>query len=131
LEFVSSREQIQRDLEYYTPRLSPTGPAMGAAILSILNNRLGRIKTAEEVFLNSYRLNEVPPFGVLAETAGGTNPYFATGAGGMLQAVISGFGGLVIRDEGLIQLESSIPESWGKLIISGAGADEATYIIEK
>ena len=131
LEFVTSNDQIQIDLEYYTPRLSSKGPAMGAAIISILNNRLGRIEKAEEVFLNSYRLNEEPPFGVLAETAGGTNPYFATGAGGMLQAVISGFGGLVVRDEGLIQLKSSIPKSWKKLVISGAGPDEATYIIER
>lgn len=131
LEFVTSNDQIQIDLEYYTPRLSSKGPAMGAAIISILNNRLGRIEKAEEVFLNSYRLNEVPPFGVLAETAGGTNPYFATGAGGMLQAVISGFGGLVVRDEGLIQLKSSIPKSWKKLVISGAGPDGATYIIER
>jgi hypothetical protein len=44
--------------------------------------------------------NEVPPFGVLAETAGGTNPYFATGAGWMLRAIIGGFAGLKITDRG-------------------------------
>jgi trehalose/maltose hydrolase-like predicted phosphorylase len=127
LEFYSNEDQIRRDLEYYEPRISPSGPAMGSAILSVLYNRLGDIDKAEEVFLKSYKPNELPPFGVLAETAGGTNPYFATGAGGMLQAVISGFGGLVIRDGGLQKIESRIPESWGKLLISGAGVDELNY----
>ena len=69
---------------------------MGAAILATLYSRLGEMDKAYELFTDSYRPNEVPPFGVLAETAGGTNPYFATGAGGMLQSVLFGFGGLEI-----------------------------------
>ena len=76
---------------------------------------------------SSYKPNEVPPFGVISETAGGTNPYFATGAGGMLQAVLAGFGGLEITDEGIVQLKSSLPESWKSLKIMGVGKELKTF----
>lgn len=130
LGFIDENDQIEKDLLYYSSRMSPNGPAMGAAILSILNNRLGKTDEAEKIFLDSYKLNEVGPFGVLAETAGGSNPYFATGAGGMLQAVISGFGGLEINDMGIIQRNTSIPKSWGELHIKGAGFDERDYMVK-
>ena len=130
LEFIKDRTQIKKDLEYYAPRMSPTGPAMGFAILSILYNRMDDIEKSERIFMKSYQLNEVPPFGVISETAGGTNPYFSTGAGGMLQAVISGFGGIRITDDGLDQIDSNIPGSWKKLIIRGAGKDEKDYSVE-
>jgi trehalose/maltose hydrolase-like predicted phosphorylase len=127
LGLIDDKEQILSDLEYYEPRMSPNGPAMGAAILSTLYNQLGETEKAVKIFSNSYKLNEVPPFGVIAETAGGTNPYFATGAGGMLQAVLSGFGGLRITDEGIIQIKVNIPSAWGKLTITGVGVDKEIY----
>ena len=127
MNIVNKEEDIRRDLDYYTPRMSPDGPAMGNAILSLLYNRLGDSEKASAIFSDSYKLNEVPPFGVISETAGGTNPYFATGAGGMLQAVLFGFGGLEITDEGVKQLEVEIPDSWGNLKMTGVGKDEQTF----
>ena len=85
---------------------------MGWSTLSTLNTRLGDAEKGYEWFVRSYKPNEVPPFSVMAETAGGTNPYFATGAGGMLQAVMSGFGGLDITDAGINQLKSKLPKKW-------------------
>ncbi|MDQ3015986.1 MAG: glycoside hydrolase family 65 protein [Bacteroidota bacterium] len=123
LSIVTDAAEIKKDLEYYTPRTSPEGPAMGAAVSSILYNRLGKVNEAADIFSKSYKLNEVPPFGVISETAGGTNPYFATGAGGMLQAVLAGFGGLTITDAGIEQLKSSLPKGWKKLRIVGVGED--------
>ncbi|HEX8059770.1 MAG TPA: glycoside hydrolase family 65 protein, partial [Cyclobacteriaceae bacterium] len=96
LDIVSDKTQIGKDLDYYEPRMSPEGPAMGSSVLALLYARMGNMSKASEWFSKAYKPNEVPPFGVLAETAGGTNPYFATGAGGFLQAVIFGFGGLQI-----------------------------------
>ena len=122
---------MKKDLEYYASRTSPQGPAMGSAILSILYNRLGRTTEATDIFSKSYKLNEVPPFGVIAETAGGTNPYFATGAGGMLQAVLAGFAGLSITDDGIIQLSSTIPKGWKKLRIVGVGINEQEYTVRE
>jgi trehalose/maltose hydrolase-like predicted phosphorylase len=127
LEVIQDEAQIRKDLDYYTPRLAPDGPAMGAAISAVLYNRLGDTEKAAAIFSNSYKPNEVPPFGVIAEVAGGTNPYFATGAGGMLQAVLAGFGGLHLTDEGIIQKTSSLPTGWKKLSIIGAGKDDQTF----
>jgi trehalose/maltose hydrolase-like predicted phosphorylase len=130
LDVITDKKQIKKDLDYYTERMAPDGPAMGFAILAILNQRLGNPKEAAAIFAGSYKPNEVPPFGVIAETAGGTNPYFATGAGGMLQAVLSGFGGLQITDEGIVQVKYKLPDSWKKLIITGVGKDDKKYVIE-
>lgn len=128
LTLITDKDQIRKDLEYYEPRMSSEGPTMGAAILSILHNRLGNVQRAAEIFSESYKPNEVPPFGVISETRRGTNPYFATGAGGMLQAVLSGFGGLEITDDGIIQKKIAIPKGWKKLKIMGVGTDNKTYI---
>lgn len=119
LELITNREQIEKDLKYYEARMSPHGPAMGFSVLATLYAKLGQPDKAYELFLKSYRPNEVPPFGVLAETAGGTNPYFATGAGGMLQAVLFGFGGVQITDGGFIMYTPKLPKLWRKLEIYG------------
>ncbi len=130
MDIISERAQILKDLEYYTPRMSPEGPAMGHAILVTLYARLGYHERAAMLFEQSYKPNEVPPFGVLAETAGGTNPYFATGAGGMLQAVLAGFGGLDITDKGIVQKGGIVPKGWGKLKITGVGKERKTFEVK-
>lgn len=130
LGLITDKQQIRKDLDYYEPRMSPEGPAMGHAVLSILHNRYGDSKKAHELFVKGYKPNAVPPFGVMAETAGGTNPYFATGAGGMLQAVLAGFGGLDITDSGIDQLKSSIPKNWKSLTIKGVGKDRKTFSVK-
>lgn len=127
LKMVTKKEDILKDLKYYEPKLSPGGPAMGGAILSVIYSRLGNPEKAFELFKKSYQPNEVPPFKVLAETAGGSNPYFATGAGGMLQAVLFGFGGLDIGPEGIIQLETKLPKKWESMKITGIGIENKTF----
>lgn len=129
LNIVSAEKDIRRDLAYYEPRFSPEGPAMGHSVLATLYARLGEPDRAYEIFQRSYQPNEVPPFGVLAETAGGTNPYFATGAGGMLQAVIFGFGGLDITDQGIVQRPTRLPRQWRSLTITGVGAERKTFTV--
>lgn len=130
LEVIREEARIRRDLAYYEERMDPRGPAMGFATLATLYARLGETEKAYELFLNSYQPNGVPPFNVLAETAGGTNPYFATGAGGLLQAVLSGFGGLEITDEGIQQLDTELPRAWERLTLKGIGVEEETFIVE-
>lgn len=127
LDIVSDKASIARDLAYYGPRLSPGGPAMGQSIVATLYARLGQAEQAYTVFQNSYQPNRVPPFGVLAETAGGNNPYFATGAGGTLQAVLFGFAGLQIGEHGIEQRKTVLPKRWKKLEIRGVGVDRATF----
>jgi len=130
LDIISDPAQIEKDLRYYEPRMSANGPAMGNSVLSVLYSRIGKPDKAQELLYKSYKPNQVPPFGVLAETAGGTNPYFATGAGGFLQAVIFGFGSLQITDQGISQNKTSLPKSWSSLKIKNVGVDGKDYIVK-
>ena len=127
---VVEKELIKKDLDYYESRLSPDGPAMSYAIFCILHARLGNTDKAFELFTKSYKPNEVPPFGVLSETAGGTNPYFATGAGGFLQTILNGFGGLDIGEEGITQIKDiKLPKTWKSLTITGVGVEKRMIIV--
>ncbi len=127
---VRDPEAIKKDLEYYLPRMGGDGPAMSHAVLSILYARLGDQSHATELFYRSYLPNKLPPFGVLAETAGGTNPYFATGAGGLLQAVLYGFGGLELDAEnGLETVPSVLPYGWKSLTLKGIGTEKKSYML--
>lgn len=126
LGIITDTTLIRKNLRYYEPRIG-NGPAMSYAVLAVLYERLGESEKAYQLFQQAYHPNEKPPFGVLAETAGGTNPYFATGAGGMLQAVLNGFGGLDITREGLVQRKTALPKEWKALTITGAGAKHATF----
>ncbi len=130
LKIITEKAQIQRDLTYYEPRMDPEGPAMGNSVLAALYARLGDVDKAYELWVKSYKANEVLPFGVLAETAGGTNPYFATGAGGMLQAVMMGIGGLDITDDGIVQLPTKLPKQWKSLRLVGIGKEDKTFTVE-
>lgn len=125
---VTNPGDIKKDLEYYEPRVG-AGPAMTHAIFAILYSRLGDGERAFAAFQNGYKPNQLKPFGVIAETAGGTNPYFATGAGGMIQAVLNGFGGLEITPKGIVQVKSKLPPGWKSLKITGAGSNKTTYSV--
>lgn len=130
LHVITDPAAIKKDLDYYESRYSPDGPAMSLAILSILNTRLGNPEKGYEWFVKSYKPNQVPPFGVLAETAGGTNPYFATGAGGFLQTLLNGFGGLEIDENGIEQRKTKLPSKWKSLTITGVGPEKKTYTVK-
>lgn len=129
LKEVTSPAAIRRDLEYYEPRVGE-GPAMTNAIFSILYSRLGQPDSALSVLKKGYIPNLRPPFGVMAETATGNNPYFATGAGGVLQAMLNGFGGLDITGEGIVQLPTRLPAGWRSLRITGVGPKHLTYTVK-
>ncbi len=125
LEVVKDRAQILRDLEYYEPRFA-SGPAMTHSILSILYTRLGNPEKSYALFCRSYQPNQLAPFGVLSEYAAGNNPYFATGAGGTLQAVMMGFGGLSITEKGIVHKRMPLPTHWKRLTIKGVGPQKKT-----
>jgi trehalose/maltose hydrolase-like predicted phosphorylase len=131
LDLVREPEAIKKDINYYESRYDKGGPAMGFAILSILYNWTGDQEKALQYFKQGYQPNLVPPFGVISEMAGGSNPYFATGAGGMLQNVIAGFGGIEITDQGVQKVhDTPLPKGWKKLVIKGVGISDETLIVE-
>ena len=133
LKLITDISRVRKDLAYYQVRIPTQGtPAMTQAILSLLYSRLGDQKQAWKYFEDSYIPNLLPPFRVIAETKGGTNPYFATGAGGILQSVIMGFGGVDISyNGGLTQVHSVLPKHWKKLTLTSIGIDGKSYTVMK
>lgn len=130
LGIITEPEAIKRDLAYYEEKIDKVnGPAMGSAILSVLHARLGDAEEAYRLFKKSYIPNRRPPFGVLSESPASNNPYFATGAGGMLQAVLYGFGGLELTDNGVEQRTPVLPKAWKSLTIKGVGMEKKDIII--
>jgi len=128
---VTDPKQIRKDLEYYETRVPNEGtPAMTQAVFTTLYARLGDPEKAYHWFHEAYIPNLNPPFRVIAETKGGTNPYFATGAGGILQSLLMGFGGLEITPKGIIQLKTSLPKQWKSLTLTGIGIEKKTYIVK-
>src|SRR5690349_23354872 len=103
---------------------------MTQAAFTLLYARLGNREKSAQWFQDSHVPNLNPPFRVIAETKGGTNPYFATGAGGILQAVLMGFGGLDITPQGITQIKTAMPNQWKSLTLKGIGPDKKTYLIK-
>ena len=131
LKIVTDAAQIKKDLAYYETRIPNAGtPAMTQAIFTLLYARLGDKDKAAHWFKDAYLPNLNEPFRVIAETKGGTNPYFATGAGGILQAVMMGFGGLDISANGISQIKSVLPPGWKSLTIKGVGTEKKTFVVK-
>ncbi len=131
LKQITDAVQIKKDLDFYSTKIPDEGtPAMTQAIFALLYSRLGDAQKADFWFKDAYRPNLNPPFRVIAETKGGTNPYFATGAGGVIQAILMGFGGLDITPTGLQQIKSTLPIGWKSLTIKGVGKDKKTYTVK-
>ncbi len=131
LKQITDQTQIKKDLAYYETRIPNEGtPAMTQGVFALLYARLGNADKAYHWFKEAYEPNLNPPFRVIAETKGGTNPYFATGAGGILQSVIMGFGGLDITPSGIQQVKSVLPSTWKSLTITGVGPQKKTFVVK-
>ena len=131
LHIITDKSQIEKDLAYYSEKIDKKdGPAMAHGILSVLYARLGDKEKAYDHFVKAYLPNSRPPFGVFSESANSNNPYFATGAGAMLQAVIYGFGGVEQTDNGLKYNKGILPKQWKSLKIIGLGIDNKTIEVK-
>ncbi|MDX2045601.1 MAG: glycoside hydrolase family 65 protein, partial [Chitinophagaceae bacterium] len=131
LKEVTKPDDIRKDLVYYETRVPVEGtPAMTQAIFSLLYARIGDSEKAWHFFKDAHIPNQKPPFNVLAENKGGTNPYFATGAGGVIQTVLMGFGGLEITPRGITQVKSVLPKTWKSLTITGVGPEKKTFLVK-
>lgn len=130
LSIVTDRETLLKDLKYYEPKIAKEGPAMGKSVFAVIYARMGDSENAFRLFKESYEANKRSPFGALSESATSNNPYFVTGAGGMLQTVLFGFGGLYITNEGIVQKNPILPKQWKSLTIKGVGNDKKTFIVK-
>ncbi len=105
-DYVSDPQLRLNDLEYYTKRTDSGGPAMTWSLTAI--NYVALNASFEHVgqqYLNqSYQQYIRQPFFIWYETPTGGTSNFITGAGGFLQAIPFGFGGLRITGDGELTL---------------------------
>lgn len=121
LDYMTDPAQIQKDLQYYEPKIDPNGPSMSYCVLATSYARLGQTRKAYELFQKAYQPNRKPPFGFISEKPRPSGTVFCTGYGGMLQTILFGFAGLTIDDTGLRAGKPNLPPHWKKLTVKMAG----------
>ena len=114
------KKTAEATFDFQSKRPIRNGPAMTDAMHALIAARLGRAQEAEKAFRDSYRPFVRGPFLLFSEKRSLDRCVFTTGAGGVLQAVIYGFGGLDLsKPSGLIEGKPTLPASWKKLTITG------------
>jgi trehalose/maltose hydrolase-like predicted phosphorylase len=93
LKYYTDPVQVKKDLDYYEPRSRPMDLPWERDSDRRRCARAGDAERAYDLWVKSYKFNEVPPFGVLSAVRRRNKPHSATGAGGSLQATLMGFGG--------------------------------------
>jgi trehalose/maltose hydrolase-like predicted phosphorylase len=115
------RHVAENDLIYYAARTDPEGPAMTWSVFGIGYGSLGNKSAAAAMFNKGYVNNSLPPYYQWYEVVGGIGcPNFLTGAGGFLQSIWAGLGGVRIDDDGLTVLGGNTT------FMAEAGVDELT-----
>ncbi|RCW83679.1 hypothetical protein [Phyllobacterium bourgognense] len=116
LEYPMPAQQSANDLDYYSGKADPDGPAMTDAVHAVIAAQLGRcdfghfLKKSYDVALGPYeQFNETR---VLGKSAGQMAPanVFLTGAGGFLQATGMGMTGYRFRDDRIV-LKPILPDT--------------------
>lgn len=108
--------------DYHSARPITNGPAMTASIHALIAARLGRAEESEKHFRASYRPFVRGPFLLFSEKRSLDRAVFTTGAGGILQSVLYGFGGLDWQNFDRVGKDLhpvALPPSWKKLTITG------------
>lgn len=108
-----------RDLEAYKyPTTDFNGPAMSWSMFAIGWLAVGNETAALENFRRGYA-NAQPPFGVWTELPAGGTVNFITGAGGFLQSVLFGYGGLRIQSGHLEFEPPAPPQGAAQMVLKG------------
>lgn len=129
LDILTDPRIIDRNIRYYDSKIdSLNGPAMSHSAMAVNYARMGMPEKAARYIDRAYRPNLRGPFHNLSETPGNNHVYFATGAGGLLQALIFGYAGLDIDptgNNGIVTRGGSLPRSIKSITVK-TPADEYT-----
>ncbi len=108
-DFPYNQKALQTNWDYYAPRTDITyGSSLGPAVHAILASDLGKSAEAYEVFMQALMVD-------LEDNRGNTSDgiHGAT-AGGVWQAVIFGFGGIQLTENGPVA-NCHLPDGWTRL----------------
>jgi len=120
---------IKNDLDYYRNNTDENGPAMTWSAFSMAYLRgLSDEETAAELFVKGYQTVQ-ERFYVWAETIGGGCGNFITGAGGFLQSVIYGYGGITYREDRL-EVKTLLPNDVSEMTMDGVKYRDCVLKIE-
>lgn len=124
LEIITDKNLIQRNLDYYEPRVDEHGPNMTWPMYAGGAARAGNAEKAKYYFEKGLLPYKKGPFKILALRPYLNTTFFGTSSGGMLQAVILGFGGLHFTENGLVQKNPCLPEGWKSIQLKGIGNNQ-------
>lgn len=108
-EFPYDQKTLQTNWDYYAPRTDITyGSSLGPAIHAILASDLGQSAAAYERFMQAAMVD-------LQDVRGNTNDgIHGASAGGIWQAVVFGFGGIQMTENGPVA-HPHLPPGWTRL----------------
>lgn len=120
----------EKTFDYHAPRPIKTGPAMTASMHALIAARLGRGAEAETYFRASYRPFVRGSFLLFSEKRSLDRCVFTTGAGGVLQSVIYGFGGVDFdKWNSVPTTKPTLPPGWKSLTLRGVQYRGKRYTI--
>ena len=118
-EYPQPRAVDRSDLDYYTPRYDPDGPAMTDSVNSIVAAQLGQGCADYTYTVRSLLPFVKPPYEQFTEARSGQGVFtFLTGEGGFLQEFLYGYTGLRWRADG-IHLDPTLPPQLPGLSLVG------------
>ena len=124
LDIITDKALMQRNLDYYEPRVDEHGPNMTWPMYAGAAARAGNPDKALYFFEKALLPYKKGPFAILALRPYLTTTFFGTSSGGLLQAFIMGFGGLHFTEEGLIQKDPVLPKKWRSIEYKGIGNNQ-------
>jgi beta-phosphoglucomutase len=108
-EFPYSQEAVEKNWDYYAPRTDITyGSSLGPAIHAILASDLGKSEEAYQCFMQAAMVDIEDVRGNASEGVHGAS------AGGVWQAVVFGFGGIKLTENGPVATPH-LPHGWKRL----------------
>jgi Glycosyl hydrolase family 65 central catalytic domain/Glycosyl hydrolase family 65, C-terminal domain/Haloacid dehalogenase-like hydrolase len=108
--FPYSEEWLKTNWDYYAPRTDITyGSSLGPAIHAILASDLHKVSEAYERFMQAAMVDLEDVRDNAADGIHGAS------AGGLWQAVVFGFGGIQLRDDGGPTATPHLPPGWTRL----------------
>ncbi|WP_395091564.1 glycosyl hydrolase family 95 catalytic domain-containing protein [Armatimonas sp.] len=119
-----------KTFDFHKTRPIKNGPAMTDSVHALIAARLGRAAEAEEEFRASYRPFVRGPFLLFSEKRSLDRCVFTTGCGGVLQAILYGFGGLDFAHwDKMSKAPVALPKGWTKLEIQGVSYKGKRYTV--
>ena len=124
LDVITDPGTVHQNLAYYEDRIDEEGPNMSYCMLAGAAARSGNAARAAQLFEKALKPYRKGPFRILSLRTQLPSTYFGTSAGGLLQAVILGFGGLHFTEQGLVQKDPLLPDGWTSIDLKGIGMNQ-------